>query len=99
MNAKADAHTTCVVPALRHPNVTLVTHARVSRLVTDATGMRVTAREAEVDGEGQTFKADVVVSFCGAINSAALLLRSATDKHPDGLANSSDRSDATTCVT
>ena len=27
---------------------------------------------------------------CGAINSAALLLKSANDKHPNGLANSSD---------
>ena len=29
-------------------------------------------------------------SSCGAINSAALLLRSANDKHPSGLANGSD---------
>src|SRR5581483_2820455 len=34
--------------------------------------------------------ADVVVSSCGAINSAALLLRSANEKHPNGLANGSD---------
>ena len=27
---------------------------------------------------------------CGAINSAALLLRSANDRHPNGLANGSD---------
>jgi choline dehydrogenase-like flavoprotein len=30
-----------------------------------------------------------VIVSCGAVNSAALLLRSANDKHPDGLANSS----------
>jgi choline dehydrogenase-like flavoprotein len=34
--------------------------------------------------------ADIVVVACGAINSAALLLGSANDKHPKGLANSSD---------
>jgi choline dehydrogenase-like flavoprotein len=32
----------------------------------------------------------MVVVSCGAVNSAALLLRSKSDKHPDGLANSSD---------
>ena len=44
-----------------------------------------------VDG-GSTLRltADVVVVSCGAVNSAALLLRSANDKHPRGLANSSD---------
>ena len=35
------------------------------------------------------FIADIVVVSCGAINSAALLLRSANERHPDGLANRS----------
>jgi choline dehydrogenase-like flavoprotein len=39
----------------------------------------------------ETYSADIVVSSCGAVNSAALLLRSATDRHPNGLANSSDQ--------
>ena len=91
VNAKADAHTTCVVPALRHPNVTLVTHAKVSRLVTDASGRIVSGVEAEVNGEPQKFSGDIVIVSCGAINSAALLLRSANDKHPNGLANGSDQ--------
>jgi choline dehydrogenase-like flavoprotein len=42
------------------------------------------------EGAVQEFSADVVVVSCGAINSAALLLRSANDKHPNGLANGSD---------
>ena len=37
-----------------------------------------------------TFSADVVVVAAGAVNSAVLLLRSANDKHPNGLANGSD---------
>jgi len=41
-------------------------------------------------GKKETYTGDIVVSSCGAINSAALLLRSATDKHPHGLANGSD---------
>ena len=42
------------------------------------------------NGSREEVSADIVVSSCGAINSAALLLRSANDKHPNGLANGSD---------
>ena len=87
--AKADAETCCVQPALKYPNVTLITGAKVDRLVTSEDGKRVTGVIAEIDGDMQTFTADRVVVSCGAVNSAALLLRSATDRHPDGLANSS----------
>src|SRR6185436_7752954 len=45
----------------------------------------------ERGGVKETYSADVVVVSAGAINSAALLLRSANDKHPTGLANSSDQ--------
>ena len=44
---------------------------------------------AEIGGEQQAFSADTVIVSCGAINSAVLLLRSASDKHPHGLANRS----------
>lgn len=90
MNAKADAQVICVDPALAHPNVTLLTNAYVSRLETDAGGRTVNAVHVERQGEPLRFTADVVVSACGAINSAALLLRSANDRHPRGLANGSD---------
>ena len=39
----------------------------------------------------ETFAADIVVVSCGAANSAKLLLASASDKHPNGLANGSDQ--------
>ena len=45
----------------------------------------------ERDGERETYSADIVVVSCGAANSAKLLLASATDKHPNGLANGSDQ--------
>ncbi len=77
------------MPALRHKNVTLVTHARATKLTTEASGRTVNGIEAEVDGKREVFTADVVVVSCGAINSAALLLRSGNDKHPNGLANGS----------
>jgi choline dehydrogenase-like flavoprotein len=89
VHAKADAHTTCVMPALQHPNVTLRTHAKVTRLRTDATGRTVSKIEAEVNGKREELTADIVVVSCGAINSAALLLASTSDHHPSGLANSS----------
>ena len=91
VNAKADSHTTCIVPALRFANVTLLTHARVTRLLTNASGRNVTAIEAELKGRPERFEADIVVVACGAINSASLLLHSATDRHPRGLANGSDQ--------
>jgi choline dehydrogenase-like flavoprotein len=90
VNAKADAHTCAVEPALEHPNVTLMTNARVVRLETSPAGREVTAVEFEREGVRETCSADIVVVSAGAINSAALLLRSANDRHPRGLANSSD---------
>jgi choline dehydrogenase-like flavoprotein len=89
VNAKADAQTCGVDHAVRHPNVTLLTNARVDRLKTGPTDREVTSVVATVNGVREEFSAAIVVLSCGAINSAALLLRSATDRHPHGLANSS----------
>lgn len=89
VNGKADAQVLCVEPALEHPNVQLLTHAYVKRLETSDSGREITAVHVERDGEAEQYSADIVVVSCGAINSAALLLRSASDKHPNGLANSS----------
>jgi choline dehydrogenase-like flavoprotein len=90
VNAKSDAHTICVTPALERRNVTLLTNAYVSRLVTSASGREIVSVEVERHGQRESYSADVVAVSAGAINSAALLLRSANDKHPNGLANSSD---------
>jgi choline dehydrogenase-like flavoprotein len=89
VNAKADAQVCAVDPALEYPGVTLMTGATVDRLETSASGREVSAVHVTRGGEGMTLTADVVVSSCGAINSAALLLRSANDRHPNGLANGS----------
>ena len=90
VDGKADAHVRCVRPALEHPNVKLITHAKVERLETDASGQTVTKVHASRRGTSETYAADIVVVSCGATNSAALLLKSASDRHPRGLANSSD---------
>src|SRR5712692_686178 len=90
VNAKSDAQVVCVDPALKHDNVTLVTGAKVTRLHTSPSGREVTKVSVERNGGTEDYSADVVVVACGAINSAALLLRSANDQHPNGLANRSD---------
>jgi choline dehydrogenase-like flavoprotein len=90
VNAKSDAQICGVDPALTYNNVTLMTRAKVERLDTDATGRVVNKVIVTRDGGALTLAADIVVVSGGAINSAALLLRSANDKHPRGLGNSSD---------
>jgi choline dehydrogenase-like flavoprotein len=89
LGAKSDAHVVCVEPAIRQPHVTLLTNAKVTRLETSASGREVTGVLVERSGHIERYSADIVVSSCGAINSAALLLRSASDRHPQGLANAS----------
>ena len=91
VQGKADAEVNTIQPIRHQPNITLLTQAKVLRLLTSASGREVTAVEAEVKGHIETFSADIVVVACGAINSAALLLQSASDSHPQGLANSSDQ--------
>ena len=88
-HAKSEAEVCCVRPATGEENVTLWTRAFARRLVTDASGRRVAAVEVERDGETLRVEAPVAVVACGAVNSAALLLRSAGDRHPAGLGNSS----------
>src|SRR5947209_2760248 len=89
VEAKADAHVICVEPALEHSNVALITKSKVTRLETDSSGRTITKVHVDHDGVRETYSADIVVSSCGAVNSAALMLRSANDTHPNGLANSS----------
>jgi choline dehydrogenase-like flavoprotein len=91
VHAKSDAEVCAVRPAMEHDNVTLMTNARAVRLVTNASGSEVTGVVVERDGETETFNADIVVVSCGAANSAKLLLSSATERHPNGLANGSDQ--------
>src|SRR2546421_6626382 len=90
LNAKSDAQVCCIEPALERPNVPLLTNAYVKRLSTSPSGRAVTGVHVQRGGVEEVFSADVVVVSCGAINSAALLLRSASDQHPRGLGNSSD---------
>jgi choline dehydrogenase-like flavoprotein len=91
LHAKADAEVVTLRPAIAYSNVTLMTEARVLRLHTSPSGRVVTGVETEIAGEVKLFSADIVVVACGAINSAVLLLKSSNDRHPHGLANSSQQ--------
>ena len=91
VHAKSDAETVAVRPALEFPNVTLLRNAKALKLQTNARGTAVTEVVADVVGQREVFRGDIVVVSCGAANSAKLLLMSANDKHPRGLANGSDQ--------
>ena len=91
VHAKADADIIAVRPLLGRPNVNLVVNARVERMETDPAGRVVTGVEVTREGEREVYSADIVVISAGAANSARILLRSASERHPEGLANGSDQ--------
>ena len=88
---RTDSEDTGVSPAIKGGgDVTLKTSAKVVSLDTNSAGTEVKGVQAQINGQTYLFIAHIVVLSCGAINSAALLLRSANEKHPKGLANSSN---------
>jgi choline dehydrogenase-like flavoprotein len=89
IHAKSEADICAVRPAIACPNVTLWTNACARRLITDRPGRRLEAVDVERNGQTIRVAASLFVVSCGAVNSAALLLRSTSDRHRDGLANSS----------
>src|SRR5215471_5641895 len=91
VHAKSDAEVVAVRPALEFPNVTLLRNAKALKLETNADGTAVTEVVAEVGGQREVFRGDIVVVSCGAANTAKLLLMSANAAHPNGLANGSDQ--------
>ena len=91
VHGKSDAEVLGVRPALEHPNVTLLTNSTVVKLETDEAGTAVTEVVVERDGGTERYAGGIVVLACGAANTAKLLLLSANDRHPNGLANGSDQ--------
>jgi choline dehydrogenase-like flavoprotein len=88
---RTDSEDTGISPAIKTgSDVTLKTSAKVVALHTNPSGTEVKAVEAQINGRSYLFMGQIIVLSCGAINSAALLLKSANEKHPNGLANSSD---------
>jgi choline dehydrogenase-like flavoprotein len=85
--AKSEADVSCVRPALESGHIDLMTRSFVRRLISD--GKRITEVELERHGQTKRIGAETFVVACGAVNSSALLLRSASSAHPNGLGNSS----------
>lgn len=84
---KMDAETVGLARALAHENVELRTDSRVVRLECNSEG-RITSVILE---SGQCLSAQIIVLAAGAVQTAALLLGSASDNCPTGLANRSDQ--------
>src|SRR6185312_4685400 len=93
VDAKGDADVCAVRPALLAPsrNIQILPNAQVTRLDTDPIGRRVIAAQVRHRGGQILVRANRFVVASGAVNTAALLLRSGSDTHPRGLANSSDQ--------
>ncbi len=99
IHAKSDADVNCIRQIMHLPNVTLMTNSRVTRLITNGEGTSVTSVEVVHSGEDLlseggrtvTYSAGYFALCAGAVNSAVILLASASDKHPTGLANRSDQ--------
>jgi choline dehydrogenase-like flavoprotein len=85
---KSDAEKVAISPALA-AGVELMTGTKVTRLVPGPDGRTIVAALAERDGRVIRVEADRFILAAGAVNSAALLLGSATPEYPRGLANSS----------
>ncbi len=91
VHAKSDAEDLAVRPVLDRPNVTLLVNTEVTKLETDDKGRVVTGVVVSRGGNREVYEADIVIVAAGAANSAKLLLSSANDAHPKGLANGSDQ--------
>jgi len=86
-----DAERFGVDRALAAGTVTIRRGARVIALHVNPSGTEVKGVEAEIEAQRWLFTAHQVVLAAGAVNSAAILLRSVSDRHPRGLANGSDQ--------
>jgi len=87
---KKDAESIGLKAALRYNTVRLETGCDVKRLIAGEDG-RIEAVEYAQGDRSHRISAKTVILSAGAVNSAVLLLRSANDNCPTGLANRSDQ--------
>lgn len=90
MTGKMDAESCGLAAALKDPNITLQTNSDVLRLETDSAN-KISAIVYRHHGEEKRLSPKLVVLSAGAVRSSVLLLRSANENNPNGLANSSDQ--------
>ncbi len=91
VRAKGDAENRILRPILlkKPENLTLWTNSFVERLDTDEEGARVVRARVIRNGKEVAVEGRRFILAAGAVNSAALLLRSKNQVYPNGLANTS----------
>ena len=87
---KMDAESCALEEALKHPNVTLQTGCRVEAMIPGKDG-RIESLLVRKGQKRDVIAAPLIVLAAGAVQTAALLLRSTNDDYPTGLANRSDQ--------
>jgi choline dehydrogenase-like flavoprotein len=90
VDAKSDADVRALRPLARSGRVRLLTNTTVKRLLTSESGDQVIEAIGTRNGQQVRILGRRFALAAGAVNSAALLLRSANAAHPNGLANTSD---------
>lgn len=88
--AKMDAETCGLKAALAYANVELRTGCRVTKLHEDADG-RIVGVVTQSGDRSEMLSAPIIVVAAGAVQTAALLLASANESCPNGIANRSDQ--------
>ena len=86
-DCKVDGMRACLAPAIERHGATLLDDCNVVRLA--ATGRAVTEIVCDRRGEMLRLRGSVVVLAAGALGTPGILLASASDAWPDGLANRS----------
>jgi choline dehydrogenase-like flavoprotein len=87
VDAKMDADTAALRPALATGNVRLATRTSCVRVLTDSDGVRATGVELLHAGATVRVEADIVAVCAGLTASPALLRASRNARHPEGLGN------------
>ncbi len=87
VDAKMDADTAALRPALATGNVELAAGVECLKVLTSEDGTRTTGVLLKADGVERVVEAGIVVVSCGIPGSALLLRRSKTKAHPEGLGN------------
>ena len=91
VDAKNGTHNTLIARALATGRCDLVTQAMVFKIETDPSGYVRGVSYYDREGQQQHVNADVVICAGGAIETARLLLNSASPQHRHGLGNQHDK--------
>ncbi len=91
VDAKNGTRGTLIQRALATGRCTLVTGAMVERIVTDDAGRVTGVAFINASGAQVEVSADMIIVSAGAIETARLLLNSATRREPYGIGNNSDQ--------